>query len=132
MTILACNNPYARPRPKKCFRCNQSGHRSNQCPKRQMINLIEVGGEAGDDEDGEARDDMPGYEAIEVFADEGVLLSRSLVIQRVLLVLDKRAKHRGTIFFALVALSTNKFVMSSSMEAVERTLFLKQWFQSLV
>ena len=70
VNILASNNPYVRPEPKKCFRCNQLGHRSNQCPKRQMINLIEAGGEVGDGEDDEARDDMPGYEATEAFADE--------------------------------------------------------------
>jgi hypothetical protein len=37
-----------------------------------MINLVENGGEAGDDEDDEARVDMPGYKATEAFADEGV------------------------------------------------------------
>jgi hypothetical protein len=51
-----------------------------------MISLIEAEGEAGDGEDDEAGDDLLGYEATEAFVDEGVLLSRSLVIQRVLLV----------------------------------------------
>ena len=82
------NNPYARPGPKKCFRCNQPGHRSNQCPRRQTVNLVETetGEEVEDYEDEETGNDDPGYEATEVFADEAVLLSRSLVIQRVLLV----------------------------------------------
>jgi hypothetical protein len=42
-----------------------------------MIDLIETGGEAGDDK---AEDDMPEYEATKAFIDEGVLLSRFLVI----------------------------------------------------
>jgi hypothetical protein len=54
VTIPTPNDLYTRPGPKKCFRCNQPGHRSNQCPKRQMINLIEAGGEAEDGEDVEA------------------------------------------------------------------------------
>ena len=40
-----------------------------------MISLIEAGGEVEDGEDVEVEDDMPGYEATEAFADEGVLLS---------------------------------------------------------
>jgi len=28
------NNPYARPGPDKCFKCNQPGHRSHQCSRR--------------------------------------------------------------------------------------------------
>jgi hypothetical protein len=48
------NNPYARPNSNKCFKCNQPGHRSHQCPRRQMVNLIELepeeGFESGDDD----------------------------------------------------------------------------------
>ena len=78
-----------------------------------MVNLveIEIGKEVEDYKDEETGNDHPRYEA---FADEGVLLSRSLVIQQVLLL-------RGTRFFTLVAQLANECVMSSSMEAVEKT-----------
>jgi len=42
VTIPPSNNLYTRPGPKKCFKCNQQGHRSHQCPRRQMVNLIEA------------------------------------------------------------------------------------------
>jgi hypothetical protein len=83
VTIPTPNNLYARSGLEKCFRCNQPGHISNQCLKRQMISLIEAGGEAKDGEDVEAGDDMPVYEATKAFTDEGVLLSQSLMIQQV-------------------------------------------------
>jgi hypothetical protein len=41
------NNPYTRPDLDKCFKCNQPGHRSHQCPRRQMVNLIEPEPEEG-------------------------------------------------------------------------------------
>jgi hypothetical protein len=50
-----------------------------------------------DYEDEETGNDDPEYEATEVFADKGVLLSRSLVIQRVLLVpgqKDQAQRHK--------------------------------------
>jgi hypothetical protein len=84
VTIPPSNNPYARLGPEKYFKCNQSGHWSNQCPKRQMVNFIEAK-DAEDVEDDEIGDDIPGYEATDANADDGVLLSRSLVIRQVLL-----------------------------------------------
>jgi hypothetical protein len=57
--------------------------RSNQCSKRQMMKLIkiEIGGEARDEEEKETRDDILEYEAVNANVDEGILLSRSLVIR---------------------------------------------------
>ena len=34
-------NPYARPTPGKCFKCNQPGHRSSYYPFRRAIHLAE-------------------------------------------------------------------------------------------
>jgi len=33
--------PYARAIGDVCYRCFQSGHRSNNCPKRKQANLVE-------------------------------------------------------------------------------------------
>ena len=40
-------NPYPRPAPIKCFKCNQMGHRSSDCPLRKVVHLAER--EDGDD-----------------------------------------------------------------------------------
>ncbi|KAF8413550.1 hypothetical protein HHK36_001541 [Tetracentron sinense] len=82
VTIPPSNNPYVRPGPDKCFKCNQPGNRSHQCPRRQMVNLIET--ETGGEKDGEnevIEDEQPDYEGIPADADEGIFLSRTLVIQ---------------------------------------------------
>ncbi|XP_028556538.1 uncharacterized protein LOC110116452 [Dendrobium catenatum] len=34
-------NPYPRPQGLKCFRCFQPGHKSNECPNRQQLQLLE-------------------------------------------------------------------------------------------
>lgn len=34
-------NPYAKPIPGKCYRCNQPGHRSSDCPQRKGIYIVE-------------------------------------------------------------------------------------------
>jgi hypothetical protein len=73
VNIPPSNNPYARPGSDKCFRCNQPGHRSNQCPKRQMVNLVET-------KVGREEEEVSKYEEIKASADEGILLSQSLMI----------------------------------------------------
>ena len=41
-------NPYARPASIKCFKCNQTSHRSSDCPLRNAVHLAERE-EEGDD-----------------------------------------------------------------------------------
>ena len=36
------SNPYAKPILGKCYRCNQPGHRSNECSNRKSVNLVEI------------------------------------------------------------------------------------------
>ncbi|XP_028554101.1 uncharacterized protein LOC110105612 [Dendrobium catenatum] len=65
--VIAKENPYAKPSTLKCFRCFQPGHKSNECPQRQQINLAE-GEEEGDPD---ADDVNPDGESEDVHADEG-------------------------------------------------------------
>ncbi|XP_020693469.2 uncharacterized protein LOC110107535, partial [Dendrobium catenatum] len=36
------DNPYAKPMNIKCFRCFQQGHKSNECPTRPQLQLVEA------------------------------------------------------------------------------------------
>lgn len=46
-------NLYAKLIPGKCYRCNQPGHRSSDCPQRKGINIVERGYLEEEFEDGD-------------------------------------------------------------------------------
>ena len=39
--LVKNNNPYAKSFGVKCYRCSEVGHRSNECPKRKAVNVVE-------------------------------------------------------------------------------------------
>lgn len=61
------NSPYARPTVGKCFRCNQSGHRSNQCPTRKPIHIVDT---FQDDEEDEPNNEDLNFDADDVCGNE--------------------------------------------------------------
>nr|GMD42268.1 transposon Ty3-I Gag-Pol polyprotein [Ipomoea batatas]GMD47024.1 transposon Ty3-I Gag-Pol polyprotein [Ipomoea batatas] len=85
------SNPYAKPFVGKCFKCGETGHRSNECRARRSVNLIE---ENTGEEDGEFHE-----EDVEVAEEVGEHLS--FVVQRLLYTAeDKSHVQRNRIFRA--------------------------------
>ena len=39
--VKKADNPYAKPGVRKCYRCHQPGHKSNECPTRKTVNVVE-------------------------------------------------------------------------------------------
>ncbi|GFY83092.1 hypothetical protein Acr_02g0013320 [Actinidia rufa] len=79
-------NPYAKVSGDKCYRCGEPGHRSNTCPKRATVNLVEPVPKEEDGGDNEGEADPYSYDPNEFQDDEeGEYLGRSLVIQKLLL-----------------------------------------------
>ncbi|XP_022883091.1 uncharacterized protein LOC111399831 [Olea europaea var. sylvestris] len=74
-------NLYAKPMGKIFYRCQKPGHRSNNCPERKQVNLVES--EAVDKEkDTEVEDEYTGVEfAVEEGVEKLILVKRGHSIQ---------------------------------------------------
>ncbi|XP_024031026.1 uncharacterized protein LOC112094434 [Morus notabilis] len=74
-------NPCARPFLGRCLRCNQPGHKSNECPQHRQVNLVGDGGEEDYDACGVEEGERDETELVERGEGERV----SYVIQKLLL-----------------------------------------------
>lgn len=77
-------NPYAKPTGFKCYRCGLPGHRSNECPTRRTVGLI----------DGESEGEHNEYEDAE-FAEEDLSEKVNIVLQRVLLTPKEEGQRKN-------------------------------------
>ncbi|KAI0529651.1 hypothetical protein KFK09_002205 [Dendrobium nobile] len=86
-------NPYAKPSSLKCFRCFQPGHKSNECPQRQQLQLME--NEDGEGSNNPNEGDSPYVEDVD--GDDG---NHIIYVVEKLLITPNRsnASQRNSIF----------------------------------
>lgn len=94
---IACQgiiaNLHAKAFGDKCYRCGKPGHRSSKCPKRATVNLVKQVHEDEEEEFEEEEGDVKSYpyDPNEIQEEEeGELLGRSLVIQKLVLAPKRR------------------------------------------
>ncbi|KAG2672808.1 hypothetical protein I3760_13G059700, partial [Carya illinoinensis] len=98
------NNPYTRPMIGKCFWCNQLGHRSNECPTRHLVLVIEEGDE--DPREGESNEDGIVEEFVK--GDEGEPINCT-----------RRKKSRHSIFKTCCIVNNKNIVSKALVNALE-------------
>uniref|UniRef100_A0A2N9ID24 CCHC-type domain-containing protein n=1 Tax=Fagus sylvatica TaxID=28930 RepID=A0A2N9ID24_FAGSY len=102
-------NPYVRNRPEKCYRCGKSGHRSNTCPKRKPVGLVEEEDGRVEDFDDEDEDgDL--YDGVEFAKEAGERVN--CVVQRLLYVLKQEDLYPTSQYFSIKNCTFNQKVFN--------------------
>lgn len=91
-------NPYGKPNPIKCYRCNQPGHKSNECPQRWQVNCVMHNDFTSDFDDSEANDNHQIDDDVEyVVEDSGIPLVG--IVQKLMLTpRQTQCNQRNAIF----------------------------------
>ncbi|XP_039160932.1 uncharacterized protein LOC120289682 [Eucalyptus grandis] len=103
-------NPYAKPPPIKCYKCNELGHRSSDCPRRKMANVVEH-------DDDIYEDDWIEEEEVEDEEGEHV----NCVVRRLLLAPRREDTQRNSLFHARCTVNSkvcNVIIDSGSCENI--------------